>query len=138
MARETAERPLAEAAASLLRRERPLEVDTVYRLGERVVSLYRGLCCHPDVVSVQGHARLYEVAFTVFEPSPAGSDLAAGSIVTGTIDCLARSPDGEITVLEFKTGQPRPEHDAQIEHYVRAARLMFPEAKVAGRLVYPA
>jgi hypothetical protein len=41
-----------------------------------------------------------------------------------------------MTVLELKTGDPRPFHREQLALYVRAARLMYPEADVDGRLIY--
>ena len=34
---------------------------------------------------------------------------------------------GDLTVLEFKTGRPRPEHRTQVELYRRAAQGMFPD-----------
>ena len=57
-------------------------------------------------------------------------------IVRGAIDCLAVGPDGSVTVLEYKTGRPRPVHRAQLDLYVRAARSLFPEVRVDGRLIY--
>jgi ATP-dependent exoDNAse (exonuclease V) beta subunit len=58
-----------------------------------------------------------------------------GKIVRGTIDCLVASSD-RVTVLEFKTGRPRPEHQAQAEVYRLAAQAIFPAAAVESRLVY--
>jgi hypothetical protein len=58
-----------------------------------------------------------------------------GRIVRGTIDCLVASSD-TVTVLEFKTGRPRPEHQAQAEVYRAAAQALFPAAAVESRLVY--
>jgi ATP-dependent exoDNAse (exonuclease V) beta subunit len=57
--------------------------------------------------------------------------------VRGTIDCLLRDDRGTVTVLEFKTGRPRPEHEAQVELYRRAAEEIFPGHRVGARLVYP-
>lgn len=69
---------------------------------------------------------------------PAAPPRAGGPAVVrrGTIDCLVRDTDGRITVLEFKTGRPRAEHARQLDVYVTAARAMFPEAAVDGRVVY--
>ena len=58
----------------------------------------------------------HEVPFTM---------AVAGRIVRGTIDCLIASPD-RVTVLEFKTGRPQPEHQAQAEVYRAAAEALFP------------
>jgi hypothetical protein len=41
-----------------------------------------------------------------------------------------------MTLLEFKTGQPRAEHREQLDLYIRAAQLLFADATVDGRLVY--
>jgi RecB family exonuclease len=59
-----------------------------------------------------------------------------GVVVRGVIDCLIRKCDGSVTVLEFKTGSPRELDRIQLELYVRAARSMFPDVPVDGRLVY--
>ena len=61
--------------------------------------------------------------------------VADGRIVRGTIDCLIASND-QVTVLEFKTGTPRPEHKVQAEVYRAAAQALFPVAGVETRLVY--
>jgi hypothetical protein len=41
-----------------------------------------------------------------------------------------------VTVLEFKTGAPRTEHEAQLSTYLRAAAELFPGARPRGLLVY--
>jgi hypothetical protein len=41
-----------------------------------------------------------------------------------------------VTVLEFKTGRPHPEHQAQAEVYRAAAQALFPAVLVESRLVY--
>jgi len=56
----------------------------------------------------------YEVPFSW---APEG---AAGVLVRGSVDCLVRGPDGGLTILEFKTGEPRPEHEAQVRVYADA------------------
>jgi RecB family exonuclease len=58
-------------------------------------------------------------------------------VLRGVIDCVAVGPDGEVTVLDFKTGTPRAADAQQLASYVRAAQALFPGATVAGRLVYP-
>ena len=57
--------------------------------------------------------------------------------VRGTIDCLVLGADRRVTVLEFKTGRPRPEHEAQIALYCLATSRMFPDCTVDSRLIYP-
>jgi hypothetical protein len=71
--------------------------------------------------------RVHELPFSLVEQ---------GAIVRGAIDCLIRKPDGGVTVLEFKSGSPSADHRIQLDLYVRAARSMFPDARVEGRLVY--
>ena len=39
-------------------------------------------------------------------------------------------------MLEFKTGSRQPEHQAQLDFYVVAARGLFPDAAVEGTLIY--
>ena len=59
-----------------------------------------------------------------------------GEIRRGVLDCLVRTPDGHVTIVEFKTGRPRPEHAAQIEVYRQAAAVLFPDATVSARLFH--
>jgi ATP-dependent helicase/nuclease subunit A len=69
---------------------------------------------------------LHEVPFTMH---------VGDRIVRGTIDCLLQRGD-HLTVLEFKTGRPRPEHQIQAELYTRAIRAAYPGATVDSRLFY--
>jgi ATP-dependent exoDNAse (exonuclease V) beta subunit len=69
----------------------------------------------------------HEVPFTMKDGS---------GIVRGSIDCLVRSRDGTVTVLEFKTGRRRPEHREQTELYRKAAGALFPGIAVDALLVY--
>ena len=73
----------------------------------------------------------FEVPFSFVDDEP------AGCVLRGTIDCLARRPDGSVVVLEFKTGAPSPAHEAQLAIYCRAARTLLTETVVTGRVVYP-
>jgi RecB family exonuclease len=59
-------------------------------------------------------------------------------IVRGTIDCLIEMPDGELAVLEFKTGRRRTEHEAQTAVYAQAAASLFPGRRVLTQLLYAA
>jgi ATP-dependent helicase/nuclease subunit A len=71
--------------------------------------------------------RHHEVPFSV---------RSAAGVLRGAIDCLIRKPDGSVLVIEFKSGQPRPAHQAQLDSYIEAAQLMFPGSRVEGRLIY--
>jgi len=64
---------------------------------------------------------------------------AAGAtdvVVRGTIDCLVVHPDGAMTVVEIKTGAPRPEHQAQLATYLEALRARYLDVQIRGEVVY--
>jgi ATP-dependent helicase/nuclease subunit A len=91
-----------------------------------------------DVASVVDDAVCeYELPFSLRLAAPGGGGTTGPPVVVhGSIDCLARRPDGTITVLELKTGRRRDWHHRQLDLYVRAARCLFPGMTVDGRLVY--
>lgn len=79
----------------------------------------------------------YELPFSLRLAAPGGGGTTGPPVVVrGSIDCLARRPDGTTTVLELKTGRRRDWHQHQLDVYVRAARCLFPGMAVEGRLVY--
>jgi ATP-dependent helicase/nuclease subunit A len=113
---------------------RVLRPDEATDIGDRnafenaVICAYDALRSRPDVRELYSSGQsLHEVPFTM---------RLGGAIVRGTIDCLVRSAGGHVTVLEFKTGRPRPEHQRQAELYRLAAESVFPGAAVDTRLVY--
>ena len=62
-------------------------------------------------------------------PIPRTVTMRVGSeIVHGAIDCLVQTSSDEMTILEFKTGRPSGEHQAQLDIYRRAAE----RARTAG------
>ena len=94
----------------------------------RAASAYQALCSHPDVRSLyEAPDILHEVPFAMREE---------GVVVRGSIDCLVRPSPGEVTVLEFKTGRPRPEHEGQVALYASVAERLFPGARVVPKLIY--
>jgi ATP-dependent exoDNAse (exonuclease V) beta subunit len=98
----------------------------------RGVAAWIAMMRQPEVVQLlESGERFYELPFSMLV-----SD-AAPRIVRGNVDCLIRHPDGSMTVVEFKTGRPRPGHQVQLEAYVRAVQGLFPQAGVIGRLIYP-
>jgi ATP-dependent exoDNAse (exonuclease V) beta subunit len=123
-------------ATQRLRRELPFDPETIDRLAVQSVEIFDRLCDHPDLVSRRHREFLFEVPFSFHDPSSPATSSGA-EIVAGTIDCLAKGGDNCVTVLEFKTGAARPEHRRQLDAYLAAARAMFPDAKVDGRIVYP-
>jgi ATP-dependent helicase/nuclease subunit A len=100
---------------------------TPSELAAEALAAYTAICNRRDVRDLYlAGERLHEVPFTMrFDDR----------VVRGTIDCLVRH-GSDLTVLEFKTGRPRPEHRAQLDVYRRAAERLFPGVRVHARLVY--
>jgi ATP-dependent helicase/nuclease subunit A len=114
---------------SLIEPSELVDVIDLEDLARRTAAAYRATCGRADVQALCASGeRLHEVPFTMNTDQ---------GIVRGTIDCLVRRGDGAITILEFKTGRPRPEHQQQLELYAQAAKRLFPGAVVDGLLVYP-
>jgi ATP-dependent exoDNAse (exonuclease V) beta subunit len=57
--------------------------------------------------------------------------------VRGAIDCLVLS-ENRATILEFKTGRPRPEHAVQAAVYAEAAQAALPGCTIDVKIIYPA
>ena len=120
------------AAVGCLRPDEVVHIEDADRFASDAARAYAAIAARSDV---QAHyvagKRLHEVPFSLRD---------GDTFVRGTIDCLIRSQDGggadRVVVLEFKTGQQRPEHHAQLEVYARAARGLFPGASVIAELVY--
>ncbi|PYR65262.1 MAG: hypothetical protein DMF88_20455, partial [Acidobacteria bacterium] len=115
-----------------LRLVRDAEIDEsegVDGVVDAAVAAYASICARADVRELYAAGRtLHEVPFTT---------AIDGRIVRGTVDCLIETASDRFTLLEFKTGRPRPEHRAQLEIYVQAMRQAFPAVTVDARLVYP-
>ena len=123
-------RDRAEAA---MEREERARADYRALAGE-AAEVYRRAAGRADVAELLEGDCLFEVPFTLARTS---RDAAAGPVfVRGAIDCVRRWPDGRLTVVELKTGAARPEHESQLELYLEAARALFPDRPVDGRLLY--
>jgi ATP-dependent helicase/nuclease subunit A len=105
---------------------------------EAAVDAFLELRQRPDVAEVVENAVChYEVPFSLrIDDRPAAGARGGGAIVRGSIDCLAEQSDGRVVVVEFKTGRPHAWHAAQLDLYVRAARAIFGDREVEGRLIY--
>ena len=115
-------------AAGLLRRDEQHEASLDEAVIDRAVDAYVSLCGKPEVHDLYGAGTvLHEVPFT-FKVN--------GQIVRGVIDCLVRSGADRVTVVEFKTGRPHPEHGLQVELYRQAAQGVFAGSVVDARIVY--
>ena len=98
-------------------------------LAASALRAYRAICDRAEIRSLyMAGARWHEVPFTMRRGE---------SIWRGTIDCLIQTSPTTMTVLEFKTGRPRPEHGVQLELYREAASKLFPGMTIQTHLVYP-
>jgi hypothetical protein len=122
-------RPDVRAVAlQLLRPDETAGVADRDAFAARAAEVYAALCAHPDVRGLYAASEiLHEVPFTL---------LHGGAVVRGTIDCLVRTGPGRVSVLEFKTGRPRPEHAGQVALYATVAGQLFPGAEVSQKLIY--
>ena len=123
---------VSRVARRLLRPDEIADGEEIEAIVESAAAMYRAVCRTADVRGFYTSGeRLHEVPFTMW------SD---GAFVRGSIDCLVRAlPPGaapRVTVLEFKTGRPRPEHQRQLDLYSRAAAHLFPGHAIDSRLVY--
>jgi ATP-dependent helicase/nuclease subunit A len=123
---------LEDAIARLVRVEELVDVEEPTAVLSAALTMYRRLRRHPDVLSaLAGGECQYEVPFST---QPAGR---SGEVVRGVIDCLVVSPTGEVTVLEFKTGRPRPEHEAQAALYAASLRAALGIDRILVKIIYP-
>ena len=122
---------VAERAQTLLRPEERAVVEDPVALCRQAASGWHALRRRPDVTELFEAAQCrYEVPFSVRLPGD------PERILRGSIDCLVRRSDGTFAVVEIKTGRPRPEHAAQLDVYVQAARELCGQPGVDGVLVY--
>ena len=121
----------ADRAVAVMEREERARADH-RALADEAAGIYRRAVRRKDVAGLLAGDCLFEVPFTLRRADPGGGAV----FVRGVMDCLRRWPDGRVTVVEFKTGAVRPEHEAQLALYVEAARALFPGRPVAGRLLY--
>jgi len=125
---EVSESHLRQVAMSSLGGEYGEDVGDLAARVEEAVAAYKALSVRPDLRELYASGDpFHEVPFTM---------VADGRIVRGTIDCLVRTAADRVTVLEFKTGRRRDEHQAQIATYRLAVQALFPGATVDARLVY--
>jgi len=123
---------VTDLAARLIRpEERATAVDATATV-HRAIEAWAAISAQPEVREMlRSGDRLHELPFSAVEHEH------PERVLRGTIDCLIRQPDGSIVVIEFKTGNPSPAHQAQLDVYLRAARTLFPGALVTGQVVYP-
>ena len=124
---------LRDRVVGLMDREERARADYL-GLADEAAGIYRRAVRRADVAALIDGECLFEVPFTLRRGDPGGG--AWPIFVRGAIDCLRRWPDGRVTVIEVKTGAPRPEHESQLAIYLEAARALFRGRRVDGRLLY--
>jgi len=77
----------------------------------------------------------YEVPFSYLRGSSSASD-PDQEVVRGVIDCLVIPESGPPTVVEFKTGTPHPDHEAQTASYRSAVQAVFSAQDVEIKILY--
>jgi ATP-dependent helicase/nuclease subunit A len=123
------EEHLERLAHGLVRRDEWVGVDDVAGTVREAVRMFKVIREREEFSTSRTGDRFFEVPFS-FRGS------GEGTILRGTVDCLAKPAEGKLTVFEFKTGRPSADHQAQLDAYVAAIRALFPEAAVEGRLIY--
>ncbi len=125
------EAQLVTLARSLLRSEDLEAVADVVSAVQEAAALFANMRNQPGVIAaIDGAQCLYEVPVSVVREAGEREGLR------GVIACLVLRPDGNVVVLDFKTGAPRESDQRQLEIYVAAARALFPGSSVTGQLVY--
>jgi ATP-dependent exoDNAse (exonuclease V) beta subunit len=118
---------LARRARALLLADEADVFDDANAAAARAAVTFQALAARDDVKTLLASGDLMrEVPFSLRRN---------GVLVRGTIDCLVIRGD-EVVVVEFKTGRKRPEHQAQLDVYVEAARALFAKSRVSGVLIY--
>ena len=105
-----------------------------HHVASEAAAIYVRALAQPDVATLLGGDCLFKVPFSMRRDDV---DPERGVvIVRGTIECLRRWSDGRLTVFELKTGRVRSHHERQLALYVDAARALFPDAAVDGKVIY--
>ncbi|MEO8482340.1 MAG: UvrD-helicase domain-containing protein [Acidobacteriota bacterium] len=123
---------LYQAASRLMRPIDLVDVDDPRATAVAAASAYRALRGRADVATVLASGAChYEVPVSFVAPGKPDAR------VRGTVDCLVAGTDGTLTVLEFKTGRPRPEHERQVALYAQALEAAFGAGPVRPVVFYP-
>ncbi len=129
---EQDEPQLVAAVLSLVAAPELVDVVDPEETARMAVALYRSVRRDGGLTSLleSGEAH-YEVPFSLLAPGQPDVCLR------GSVDCVIVGADGALTVVELKTGRPRPEHQVQLDLYIRAMAAAFGTSAVTGRLCYP-
>lgn len=123
-----------DPVALLRRAERlalELETDDEHEtLAARAAEIYSAMRERPEVTTLLASGDVhYEVPFSLRLADP-------DRIVRGQIDGVVVPAQGPLVVMEFKTGRPHPEHEAQVALYREALASAWPDRSVETRLFY--
>ena len=109
-----------------------VDVDDPGKTATDAAAAFRALRGRPDVDAVLTSGTChYEVPVSFVAPDE------SAATVRGTVDCLVADADGGYTVLEFKTGRPRPEHERQAALYAKALEGALGAGPVRPIVFYP-
>jgi len=122
---------LKALASQLVRPEELVDVADCDTLVAEAVDLFVALRGREDLERLlrQGDV-FYEVPFSWAPPE------RPDELFRGQVDCLVLGADGRGTVLEFKTGAPRPEHAAQARIYASAVASALEIAQIDVQILY--
>ena len=122
---------LERAAFDVLGPEDRVDLTDAPGLTAAAVGLYRRLRQQDDLAALLDAGDcFFEVPFSYIPPEQ------PDTCVRGVIDCLVIDGSGQATVVEFKTGQARPEHQEQADRYARAVAAVYGFSGVKSRVFY--
>jgi ATP-dependent exoDNAse (exonuclease V) beta subunit len=125
------EADLIETIVSLVDVADRVDLPDIQATASEALARYKAFREQPEVAAVLASGTSYhEVPFSFLPPD------GDGACIRGSIDCLVAAPDGSLTILEFKTGQPRPEHQAQAALYARAVEAALGSGPVRAVVCY--
>jgi ATP-dependent helicase/nuclease subunit A len=125
------ERALAGIADGLLRADERAETDDPQALSVQAAVSYRALANRSDLRALLERGTcLFEVPFSCQSPE------SPGEVIRGVVDCVVLTGEGGVIVIDFKTGAPHPDDEAQIARYAGAMAAVFGTENVSRRLVY--
>jgi ATP-dependent helicase/nuclease subunit A len=123
---------IADLVEQLMRPDELVDLADVKTLSRSAAALYARFRENPEITALLAEGMcLYELPFSFHPPG------RAGVLVRGRIDCIVVRPNGAVTVVEFKTGRPRPEHERQVALYREALQAIWPNREIQTRVLYP-